>query len=61
MIDNNPLDTLRRLFTVEDTKRTDDTDLPYECRKCGSQFDKQHPVCPDCGGRSIEQANWDIP
>lgn len=56
MTDTDPLDTLKRLFTTEDTESDDPM---YECRNCGARFERQHTVCPDCGGRSIERANWE--
>lgn len=55
--DTDPLETLKRLFTTGTITETTDPD--YECRHCHAQFDRQRPVCPECGGRSVEYADWD--
>ncbi len=34
-----------------------DTEYPssqYVCRSCGSGFDVQYHVCPECGGYSVD-------
>ena len=28
---------------------------PYECQTCGSRYDLQHYVCPDCGGHAVDR------
>jgi uncharacterized paraquat-inducible protein A len=59
MIRTMPFEMLKRLVTsTEDSDET--TGSLYECRTCNAQFDQQHPVCPDCGHRSIEATDWEI-
>jgi len=36
----------------------DDRATPYECQHCGSQFSVHHHSCPECGGYSIDRAEW---
>lgn len=52
---NSLLDRLRGLVGSD----TEFADPDYECRQCGSRFDDHHAVCPECGGRSVEQADWE--
>jgi rRNA maturation endonuclease Nob1 len=47
------LSELRDQFTANDA-----TELPYECQACGTQFAVQHQVCPECGGYTIDRAEW---
>ncbi|SFQ18468.1 hypothetical protein, partial [Halolamina pelagica] len=35
----------------------EDPTEPYLCPGCGSRFELQYHVCPDCGGYSI-QRRW---
>jgi len=30
------------------------TERPYRCRGCGTRYDLQYHVCPECGGYSVE-------
>jgi uncharacterized OB-fold protein len=32
----------------------DEIDRDFECQNCGSGFDLQRQVCPDCGSYSID-------
>lgn len=55
-----PFQMLKRFVTSsEDSDESDGSS--YECRTCDAQFDRQHPVCPDCGHRSIEATDWEVP
>jgi len=36
----------------------DDQSTPYECQHCGSQFSDHYHSCPECGGYSIDRAEW---
>jgi rRNA maturation endonuclease Nob1 len=47
------LDTLREQFAGNDT-----TELPYERRACETRFTVQYQVCPECGGYTIDRAEW---
>jgi hypothetical protein len=29
-------------------------EYPYVCRGCGTAYDVEYHVCPDCGGFSVE-------
>ncbi|MFA1610408.1 hypothetical protein [Halobellus rubicundus] len=31
-----------------------DRPTPYVCKGCGTAFDVQYHVCPECGGYSVE-------
>lgn len=55
---NTPFQILKRFVTG--TEDSDGSDGSYECRNCGEKFDRQHPVCPNCGQRSIEATDWEV-
>jgi len=31
---------------------------PYVCVSCEGRFERQHHVCPACGGYSVERVRW---
>jgi rRNA maturation endonuclease Nob1 len=31
---------------------------PYECKTCGARFSRQHQVCPECGGYTLDRIDW---
>ena len=31
---------------------------PYACRTCRERFAREHHVCPECGGFSVERTEW---
>ena len=33
---------------------------PYMCGNCGSEFDIQYHVCPECGGFNVERQHWEF-
>jgi rubrerythrin len=30
----------------------------YECQACGTPFEDQRQVCPECGGCHIDRTDW---
>jgi len=30
----------------------------YECVRCGARFELDRQICPDCGGCTIDRADW---
>ncbi|SFR47340.1 hypothetical protein [Halogeometricum limi] len=49
---------LLRLAGVEPGDRSEaseTSEFPYVCRGCGSAYDVQYHVCPDCGGFSVDR------
>lgn len=50
----NIVSALKQEFT--DTSPTEKP--PYECGSCGTRFELQRHVCPQCGGYSIERTEW---
>jgi rRNA maturation endonuclease Nob1 len=47
------LDELREQFAADDA-----TEFPYECQACETRFAVQYQVCPECGGYTIDRAEW---
>jgi rRNA maturation endonuclease Nob1 len=43
--------TFGRLMTLAGFR---DSSRPYVCEGCGTSFDVQYHVCPECGGYSVE-------
>ncbi|WP_164974747.1 hypothetical protein [Halegenticoccus tardaugens] len=41
----------KRLIGIDGGERP-----PYVCLGCGSRFEVQYHVCPDCGGYRVEHA-----
>lgn len=41
---------IKRLLTVDSDG--------YECLACNARFDRQHQVCPECGGYDIRSVEW---
>lgn len=33
-------------------------DAPYECAGCGARLSVRFQQCPECGGYSIDRADW---
>jgi len=31
---------------------------PYECQSCGARFRVEYYRCPQCGGYSLDRAEW---
>lgn len=48
------LNRVKQAFTSDDT----DELRPYECESCGARFRLEYYVCPECGGYSIDRAEW---
>jgi rRNA maturation endonuclease Nob1 len=40
---------------LQDLLSTENPTEPYQCPGCGSRFELQYHVCPDCGGYSIHR------
>jgi predicted amidophosphoribosyltransferase len=30
----------------------------YECLSCRARFERQHQVCPECGGYDVRSREW---
>ena len=37
------------------TEAVGNPEFPYVCRGCGTAYDVQYHVCPECGGFSVER------
>jgi lipopolysaccharide biosynthesis regulator YciM len=33
-------------------------DAPYECGECGTRLSVRFQECPECGGYTIDRADW---
>lgn len=33
-------------------------DRPYRCQRCGTPFELQHHVCPECGSYTVDRDAW---
>ncbi|MDS0293438.1 hypothetical protein [Halogeometricum luteum] len=58
MVGTKAIGRLLRLAGVGPGGRTEsmgNPEFPYVCRGCGTAYDVQYHVCPECGGFSVER------
>ncbi|QIB72787.1 hypothetical protein GL213_11685 [Halogeometricum borinquense] len=58
MVGTEAIGRLLRLAGVgprEQSETHGSPEFPYVCRGCGTAYDVQYHVCPDCGGFSVER------
>ena len=46
--------TLARFIRLAGLTESPRADRPYHCKGCGTGFEVQYHVCPECGGFSVE-------
>lgn len=37
---------------------SDPVEKPYQCAKCGEKLSVRYQECPECGGYTIDRADW---
>jgi len=40
------------------TESDDSGGIEYECHSCGTRFEVQRQVCPECEGFHIDRTDW---
>ncbi|MFB6142888.1 MAG: hypothetical protein ABEJ30_06050 [Halorientalis sp.] len=47
-----------RLVRLKQLLTGDGREATYTCLTCHARLDRQHQVCPECGGYDIRRVEW---